>query len=251
MSPKMITRLTGAAEQSALVRRQSSSHGNDDARSVGELPTGNPRAQLRAALARRGLSIAQLAKLTKYKAEYLDKVVNGDGQISPKLAATIAREMPELEIEGLLAGSDSQPTITSDPPIHLGGKNPMRQIYRISWAAAGTMTNASVIDETWAEKDVWTNVPGDVFAVDVKGDSMHPEINPGDKIVVRRDIDATPGKLVLVRTFDGDVWCKRYSTKDGGKFVILSSVNRGYEPLEIPADQIAWIYPVKQIIRDY
>ncbi len=33
--------------------------------------------------------------------------------------------------------------------------------------------------------------------------------------------------------------------------VVLSSWNPAFPPIEIPRDQIAWIYPVKQVVQSY
>lgn len=121
----------------------------------------------------------------------------------------------------------------------------------LSWAAAGALAGAAALDEAFDGDGVASTVPGRSFAVEISGDSMYPEINPGDYAVVRADAEPRPGQVVLVRTIHGDVLCKRYATRDSARLVILSSVNRTYEPIEIPASEIAWIYPVKQVIRNY
>lgn len=56
---------------------------------------------------------------------------------------------------------------------------------------------------------------------------------------------------MLARTVHGDVLCKRYTTRENGRLVILTSLNQSYAPIEVPANEIAWIYPVKQVIRNY
>jgi hypothetical protein len=44
---------------------------------------------------------------------------------------------------------------------------------------------------------------------------------------------------------------QRHTSRDDGRLVILSSVNNSYQPIELPASEVAWIYPVKQVIRNY
>lgn len=163
-------------------------------------------------------------------------------------------------MEDLLGGSETSRimdetgqfgTFGAKPAIKLPGKGRTRYVPLLSWAAAGSLSNAEALDEGYNYEGIASNVPGRAFAVEVKGDSMHPEINPGDYAVVKADVQPTPGGVVLVRTIHGDVLCKRYATREGGELVILSSVNHSYSPIEIPATEIAWIYPVKQVIRNY
>ncbi|EDY16705.1 putative phage repressor [Chthoniobacter flavus Ellin428] len=219
-------------------------------------PDYSPRSKLREALRRRELSAGQLAKLIGYKAPIVENVVHGTGRISESMAEKIEEVLDhEITKEELMAGSETP--ITLDPTGFRGtmGMKPstpgMRKVPLISWAAAGSLHNASAFDEDYDGEAIETNVPGRVFSVKIEGDSMYPEINPGDIAVVRSDIEPRPGQVVLVRTLDGDVWCKRYSTRDGNRFVVLSSINDTYRPFEISAESIAWIYPVKQVIRNY
>lgn len=219
----------------------------------------SPREKLRATLEARKLSLAQLAKLTKYSAGVLEHVVNGTGRISEKMAKAIVRELPELEVDELLDGSDTPRVLDESgitgthgaTPPWIAGRPPERYVPLVSWTAAGQLVNACALDEAYDHEGVATSVPGKAFALEVRGDSMHPEINAGDVVVVRADASARPGDVVVVRTIHGDVVCKRYQTKEGGKLVILSSVNRSYEPIEIPASEVAWVYPVKELKRRY
>lgn len=232
-------------------------------RTRGPIPTLehlSPRERLASTLAAKGMTITQLAKLTKYSAGVLRGVIEGGGRISEDMARAIVREVPELTVEELLAGSDTPRvmdesgitgTAGATPTITIPGKGKTRLVSLLSWAAAGQLATIDALDESFTGDGVASSVPGRAFGVEVRGDSMHPEINPGDYAIVRADAQATPGNVVLVRTIHGDVLCKRYQTRDGGRLVILSSVNRSYEPIEIPASDIAWIYPVKQVIRNY
>jgi SOS-response transcriptional repressor LexA len=223
-------------------------------------PGTSPRETLRAALTARGMNIAQLAKRTKYGAGVLDGVVNGTGRMSEDMARAIHRELPEIEVEDLLAGSDSprvmdQTGLTgthgATPTIQLPGGGKTRFAPLLSWAAAGKLATVDALDDGYAHDGIVSNVPGRAFAVEVRGDSMQPDIKEGDHVVVRADVEPRAGQIVLVRTIHGDVLCKRFQTKDGGKMIVLSSVNQSYLPYEIPASEIAWIYPVKQVIRNY
>jgi phage repressor protein C with HTH and peptisase S24 domain len=49
---------------------------------------------------------------------------------------------------------------------------------------------------------------------------------------------------------DGDVFCKIYQPKDGGKVLQLLSHNPAHLPIELRPDDIAWIYPVAQVTKN-
>ncbi|MGC3988311.1 MAG: S24 family peptidase [Chthoniobacteraceae bacterium] len=71
--------------------------------------------------------------------------------------------------------------------------------------------------------------------------------------IVRSDpclLNRTPrnGETVIARTVHGDVMCKLYQSRSG--VVVLSSWNPAYPPIEIPREEIAWIYPVAQVIQN-
>jgi SOS-response transcriptional repressor LexA len=219
-----------------------------------------PREILRFALERRGLTAGLLAKQMDYDAAIVENVVNGAGKLSRSMAEKIVAVIPDLDIDELLSGSDVARIIDSSgrtgtvgdaPSIQFPGKRKTRNVPKLSWAAAGHLETALATDEGWDGDGVPSNVAGRAFAVEINGDSMYPEISPGDYAVVSVESKARPGQVVLVKTIHGEVLCKRYSIRGKEKLVILSSVNKSYEPYEIPESEIAWIYPVKQVVKNY
>lgn len=223
---------------------------------------GSPRERLRSVLKEKKISAPQLAKkMGGYNAAIVENLVNGTGRMSEEMAAKIEEALDgAMSREELMGGSESpriidpggiRGTAGAKPILQLPGGGRTRHVPLISWAAAGQLASATALDESFEHEGIASNVPGRAFAVSINGDSMYPEINPGDFAVVRADVEPRPGQVVLVRTIHGDVLCKRYSTRDQQRLVILSSVNKSYEPIEIPASEIAWIYPVKQVIRNY
>jgi SOS-response transcriptional repressor LexA/DNA-binding XRE family transcriptional regulator len=220
----------------------------------------SPRERLQQALAGKKLTPAGLAKKIKYDAGIVENVVNGSGRISEAMAEKIVAALDGgLTVAELLDGSDTprimdatglRGTHGAKATVQLPGASPTRMVPLISWAAAGSLAGAAALDEDFASDAVASTVPGRAFAVEISGDSMYPKIEPGDYVVVRADAVPRPGQVVLVRTIHGDVLCKRYTTRDGNRLVILSSINKSYEPIEIPASEIAWIYPVQQMIRN-
>jgi phage repressor protein C with HTH and peptisase S24 domain len=88
------------------------------------------------------------------------------------------------------------------------------------------------------------------FGVKIKGNSMEPRIAEGDSAIVCPGWSPKSGDTVICRTMDGDVMCKIYQPKNGGELVILSSYNPAYPAMELKREEIAWIYPVGQLVQN-
>lgn len=224
----------------------------------------SPRDLLRKELTKMDLTPSALAKLIGYDAGVIEALVNGNARISETMAERIAGVLPSLDVEALLSGSETPKvlgetgfvgTVGAKPSFSLPSKGPAgktRFVPLISMAAAGTLADLAFLDEAYDGTGVLTNVPGKkVFAIEVRGDSMSPAIAPGDFAIVDAGDNPRQEQPVIVRTIHGDVLCKHYQTREGGKLVILSSVNKSYEPIEIPRSEILAIYPIKQILRSY
>jgi phage repressor protein C with HTH and peptisase S24 domain len=216
-----------------------------------------PRGLLKETLAAHQMTAAELAKRIGYEIGPVQAVVDGGARISESMAEAIERELPELEKEALLGGSDT-PRITTDsgtygtmgakPQIAVPKGMDVRMVPLISWAQAGAMS--SYDDEVYSHEAIPVfDVPDrKAFALTVRGNSMTPEINEGDKVIVCPSWQPRNGDEVICRTVDGDVMCKIYHSKEGGKIVILSSYNSGaHPPFELNRDEIAWIYPVQGV----
>ncbi|HSI11736.1 MAG TPA: S24 family peptidase [Chthoniobacter sp.] len=235
-----------------------------------ELWSGNSRndgrSKLRWALKEVGSTPGAAAKEIGYDSAIIENVVNGSGRMSESMATALidflqTKGYEDISIEDLLGGSDMPRVIGADGILGTVGERPTpsnipgeveRTVPLLSWAAAGKISNLDFLDDAYDATGVKTTVKDPrAFAVQVDGDSMSPEFKQGDYIVVAPHSRPELGKPVIVRTIHGDVLCKHYQTKDGGKIVILSSVNKTYEPIEIPRSEIMWIYPVKEARRKY
>lgn len=216
----------------------------------------SPRQKLKAAREMAGLSVKQLAKKAGVQIGVLQAVEDHGATLPAKVAPLVAAVLDGyVTAEELMAGSESL-RVMDEPAVmvRLPGRHPMRNVRLFSWADASAMTAIDSVDDgSFPEQQIATNVPGRAFAVEVRGDSMAPKIEAGDVVVVRADVEPRHGEIVLVRTFDGDVLCKRFSTRDDstlGKLVVLTSINPSHAPREVSPENIAWIYPVKQLIRN-
>lgn len=221
----------------------------------------SPREKLSRALLRTGMSPEELAKRMGYDSGVINAVVNGTARASERMIEAIVRHVPVLTKEDLMGGSDdaliisetgSEGTYGAKPNIIVPQGDTVRYVPEISWAQAGTMKDLSFLDEAYDFRGVAAINIRDrrAFAVAIEGDSMSPEIRPGDKAIVTPSTAPQVGDTVIVQTLDGRVMCKIYRTKLGGQFVVLESLNSAYKPVEIPREEIVWIYPVAQVTKN-
>jgi phage repressor protein C with HTH and peptisase S24 domain len=89
---------------------------------------------------------------------------------------------------------------------------------------------------------------GDAFALRVDGDSMAPDILPGDVVVLSPSVPAVQGRPAVVQLAGQiGVTCKLYRS-EGGQ-VHLVPANGTYEIATFPAEQIEWALRVLARVR--
>jgi hypothetical protein len=94
-----------------------------------------------------------------------------------------------------------------------------------------------------------------VFYMNVRGDSMSPEINSGD-LVALRPIEAwydflLLGKVYAIVTLSGQRTIKRLRRGSDSDHYMLEPINPAYESQEIPKTQIERVFEVLGGIRRY
>lgn len=77
---------------------------------------------------------------------------------------------------------------------------------------------------------------GDFFALLIKGDSMSPDIQNGDKIIVRQQPEVECGQIAVVLVNGHDAVCKEYKRIDNG--IMLISRNPNYAPMVFTSEEI-------------
>lgn len=70
---------------------------------------------------------------------------------------------------------------------------------------------------------------GEFFALLIKGDSMSPDIQDGDKIIIRQQPEVENGQIAVVLINGNDAVCKEYKRLEDG--IMLISRNPNYAPM--------------------
>lgn len=224
-----------------------------------ESPPTSPHEAMKRAREGRGLDFKELAKLTKYPADALQRLENGDTkQASEKMLRAVAKAL-HLDPEILLDGSEEtvvregmEGTFGATPDMTAGpGVGRPKFVPFISMAQAGTMSGNVFTDGGYTYEGTVAFDPEDrrAFGVKIVGDSMAPDYKAGDIVIAYPSFPAQNNKLVICRLLDGEVLFKIYQTRDNGRRVVLSSYNPAFPPVDIEREQFAWIYPVKGLSR--
>ena len=114
--------------------------------------------------------------------------------------------------------------------------------------AAGAPVEACETSESISLHDVVGN--RDVFALEVRGDSMRDEhIISGDYVLVERTRTARQGEIVVALVRGAETTLKRFYAE--GSVVRLQPANLEMDPIYIPAAQVAIQGRVLGVLRKY
>jgi len=164
-----------------------------------------------------------------------------------KSLATVHKHITNLEKKGLLDRVHNRSrSIDVVPP---GART--RTSDRLPLAgriAAGLPVEAAEAQESISLHDVVGN--RDVFALEVRGDSMRDEhIINGDFVLVERTRTARQGEIVVALVRGAETTLKRFYSE--GHVVRLQPANIEMEPIYVPAAQVAIQGRVLGVLRKY
>jgi len=164
-----------------------------------------------------------------------------------KSLATVHKHITNLEKKGLLDRVHNRSrSIDLLPPGTL-----TRSSLKLPLAgriAAGLPVEAMETQETISLADVVGN--RDVFALEVRGDSMRDEhIIDGDYVLVERARTAHNGEIVVALVHGSETTLKRFYPE--GAIVRLQPSNLEMDPIIVPATQVAIQGRVLGVLRKY
>ena len=85
------------------------------------------------------------------------------------------------------------------------------------------------IPQTWKNQ-------GEFFGLRIKGDSMKPDINDGDTVIVRQQSTANNGDIIIALVNGDDATCKKFEKLDNG--IMLISNNSEYSPMYFSNEEV-------------
>lgn len=85
------------------------------------------------------------------------------------------------------------------------------------------------IPQTWKNQ-------GEFFGLRIKGDSMKPDINDGDTVIVKQQTTANNGDIIIALVNGDDATCKKFQKLDNG--IMLISNNSEYSPMYFSNEEV-------------
>jgi len=167
--------------------------------------------------------------------------------MSLKSLATVHKHITNLEKKGLLdrVHNRSRSIDVLPPGSRTRSTERLPLVGRI---AAGLPVDATETMESISLHDVVGN--RDVFALEVRGDSMRDEhIINGDYVLVERTRVARQGEIVVALVHGAETTLKRFYSE--GQVVRLQPANIEMEPIYVPAAQVAIQGRVLGVLRKY
>ncbi len=181
-------------------------------------------------------TIVAFARHFSLDSTYISQLLNGHRTIGEKAArkleAALGRPLMSLDWEDPDGGQgDSESRFDRLP-------QGLRQVPRISHVQAGLWTEAVDPYAMGAGDDfvlTQTQLGPHAFALTVRGDSMTPEFQEGDTILIDPDVKPSPGDYVVAKNDEGEATFKKYRARGlnerGEPVIELVPLNADYPSL--------------------
>lgn len=192
-----------------------------------------------------GLSVRQLAERAGVSDVHVGYIEKAKRDPSFKVLSQVVSALRMPWDEFLIETGYIQP---SAAPAKTGS---LTQIPLISWAKAGDWQEVCDMFEP-GDADEWieTDIKGKcIFALRVAGDSMEPEFNEGEILVIIPDADVNPGEFVVVKSEKGEATLKQL--KKYGNTFVLHPLNPRYQDMEVKKGELRVIGKVVKKEKRY
>lgn len=198
----------------------------------------------------KGFNKKEMSEVLGISDSFYSRIETGKKPISKKLLEKIItsfnltdEEIKELKQQQFLIRT---PDFLSGELVELSKVKRLEEIQKkkiilkkIGIASAGTgKMNFCDVGETVEVDD--QNFNSRVFAMEVEGDSMEPEILEGSIIIIdpdRKEWEDINGKIALVGYYD-EIFVKRVNLNNNGRIILLESINPKYSPITILSEDI-------------
>jgi len=187
--------------------------------------------------------LSQFVQQNGYSPSY-EEIARGLGLSS---LATVHKHITNLQNKGLLQRAHNRSrSIDVLPP--RARNRPAERLPLMGRIAAGQPVEAIEHAETISLGDILGN--RDVFALEVRGDSMRDEhIISGDFVLVERTRTAREGEIIVALVDGSDATLKRFYRE--GDLIRLQPSNAEMSPIYAPAASVAIQGKVLGVLRKY
>ena len=200
--------------------------------------------RLKAYLSAKNISMAEFGRRIGVSGAYVTSMRKS---IQPDKIERIRAEFPDLDIDWLLTGKEKEQKQTVD--IALGNPTETRPHVDLYAAGGGNEVLDGVTLSQCEQMPVVTILPRYDFTMRVTGESMQPQIRPGDVVACMRIDEPTFlqwGRIHVLSTSQGIVIKKIFDAGDGIRCV---SFNKDYPDFVIPKQEIYSFNLVVGLIR--
>ena len=112
-----------------------------------------------------------------------------------------------------------------------------------SFELSDTIVDELPFDRSWLSKK---GNPGRMVAMEVIGDSMSPELEPGDNILIDQSQDQVADNNLYVVALADNIQVKRVQIRPG--LVVLFSTNQRYSPITLQGDEIETLRVIGRVL---
>lgn len=187
----------------------------------------------------RGLTLAQLAEKTGSTAQQIGRLEKGERRLTTDWMAKIARALDVLP-EDLMSDNHGERVMIPEVAAHTfagGGQLPNGKYN------SGVAEENDIVSEWSLPKQLLANQVGShstMRIIQVMGDSMQPEFNPGDRVMVNTAdrMPSPPGVFVLWDGFGLIIKRCEMVPHSTPPRVILSSANSKYATYEMESKEL-------------
>lgn len=182
------------------------------------------------------MSQGRLEELTGIDRNYISRIEND--HVEPK-ASTLASICRGLGVSPSVLWGDESPGEEGNTPVvgHVSGGESEHL-----WGDADLPTGEGFV----LLQGPHSSHDPNIFALEIRGDSMSPKFDEGDRVIVAPGKEARSGCLAVIRTKEGKSYFKRVFFR--GNDVILESFNSAHGPIILRKRDLHFAYPVICII---
>ena len=176
----------------------------------------------------RNINQRELSEYLKVAPSTISMYENGQREPNFEVLEVLA-DFFNVDMNYLLGKTDKTTKLIIDKP--QGLKIPV-----LGTVAAGIPISAveDILDYEEVPQ-LWEN-QGEFFGLRIKGDSMKPDINNGDTVIVRQQSTANNGDVVIALVNGDDATCKKFEKLDNG--IMLISNNSEYSPMYFSNEEV-------------